>query len=414
MGRGAAQLPANRYLIPVKGLQPQLHFSERNQINEGVRTFYNVGTIWTDDRGFYHLGYVEPGNYCLKIAGMRGGTETHFGLYAMHYAPWEGFSPVYYGGAPDISSATLIPVVAGARVRVDFQLELQPTFKIRGRVQGFSASEPLSFELLRGTDRTEPSRAQLDVSTGEFEVWDVTPGSYRLRAAQGKMRGEVSVNVGGADLDDVLITPQLAKTVNFSSRSVGSRPDSLSLSGVCDVDLRQRWYAYPVYSPNWDDGQTRFEGMLPGDYDVLFRCTGAYVQSASFGGADLLTNPLVTIPSDGPAPSIEIQYTPGGGHLNVTLEKQIPPQGGVLLVPTFSESIGPELESADAFGPELGGRDVFQFSNLAPGDYVVYVLQSFENAEFRNPAFLQDLSGGTTVHVEDGKTAEVAVTGASK
>jgi len=30
-GRGAAQLPASGHLIPVKGLQPQLHFSERSR-----------------------------------------------------------------------------------------------------------------------------------------------------------------------------------------------------------------------------------------------------------------------------------------------------------------------------------------------------------------------------------------------
>jgi len=66
----------------------------------------------------------------------------------MRYAPWEGSSPVYFGGATDIASAIPIRVAAGAHVRADFHLEVRPVFKIRGRVQGFAASEPVSFELL--------------------------------------------------------------------------------------------------------------------------------------------------------------------------------------------------------------------------------------------------------------------------
>jgi hypothetical protein len=283
-----------------------------------VKSFWNVGTIWTDDRGLYHLGYVEPGKYCVKVVGMRGGTETQFGPYAMHYAPWEGFSPVYFGGATDIASAALIPVAAGARVRADFRLELKRTFRIRGRVQGFAASETVSFELLRGTDRAEPSRAFLDASTGKFEVLDVTPGSYTLRAIEGGVHGEVTVIVGASDLDGVSVVPQRAMTVNVGAHSVGGRAD---LGGACSIDLRQRWYAYgdPIHlgEQKWDEGQIRFEDMFPGEYDVLFHCNGAYIQSASFGSVDLLTNPIVTIPSAGPVPPIEIQYTAGGGSLKI-------------------------------------------------------------------------------------------------
>ena len=55
--------------------------------------------------------------------------------------------------------------------------------------------------------------------------------------------------------------------------------------------------------------------------------------------------------------------------------------------------------------------DMFQFSNLTPGDYTIYTFPKFEDVEFRNPAFLGTLSGGTRVHIEDGKIAELTITG---
>lgn len=56
---------------------------------------------------------------------------------------------------------------------------------------------------------------------------------------------------------------------------------------------------------------------------------------------------------------------------------------------------------------------MFQFSNLAPGDYTIYTFPKFEDVEFRNPAFLRALSGGTRVHIEDGEIAELTITGTS-
>ncbi len=97
-------------------------------IRDGERSASNVGTVWTDDLGQYDLAYMEPGNYAVRAASMRGGTETHFGIHAMRYAPWEGFSPVYFGGADNMESAAPISVAPGARVRVDFRLDVQRSF----------------------------------------------------------------------------------------------------------------------------------------------------------------------------------------------------------------------------------------------------------------------------------------------
>ena len=59
---------------------------------------------------------------------------------------------------------------------------------------------------------------------------------------------------------------------------------------------------------------------------------------------------------------------------------------------------------------ELG----FTFVNLAPGDYVAYAFSGIQSIEYRNPAFLNALRGGTSVRIEDGRTAAVTLRGLVK
>jgi hypothetical protein len=124
-----------------------------------------------------------------------------------------------------------------------------------------------------------------------------------------------------------------------------------------------------------------------------------------FGTNDLLSNPAIIIPPGGTPPPIEIAMKPGGGTIHGKLAvKSAAHQGAVLAVPTSSSSIGPfflPLGFADA------GQE-FDLENLAPGDYLVYAF-STQEVEYRNPAVLQALTGGTSVHVDDGKTSEVTL-----
>jgi hypothetical protein len=164
-----------------------------------------------------------------------------------------------------------------------------------------------------------------------------------------------------------------------------------------------------------EDGGFTYDGVLPGEYHVQLTCGVVYIQSASFGGVDLLRNPVVKISADAPPPSLEIYYTPGGGALQATFTDPVLPFGAVLLVPDFPAANSPELQKArskELFG-NLPDWNMYQFSNQAPGDYTIYTLPKFEDVEFRNPAFLQALSGGTQIHIEDGEITQLTITGTS-
>lgn len=340
------------------------------------------------------------------------------GLY-VYEAQKPGF--VLYRG-----SFTLPQASADAAVRVDLIPDPRlPVVRVRGKVQGYLAPEAVNLELLGGTHRTDPSRTLFDAYTGEFTILDVAPGEYRLRATQKKMRGEVKVSVGITDVSGVSVALLLPRTVLGAVRSVGGRADAIRYENPCNVNLSQDWPPRPgaVYVPRWQpdgqftleqqDGPFILEGVLPGEYQVHFLCFGAYVQSASFGGVDLLRNPVLTIPADAPPPSIEIDYTPGGGNLQATFTDPVLPFDAVLLVPDFPTANGPELHQVKRFFGTLPDQNMFQFANLTPGDYTIYTLPKFEDVEFRNPAFLRALSGGTRVHIEDGEIAELTITGTS-
>jgi hypothetical protein len=111
-----------------------------------------------------------------------------------------------------------------------------------------------------------------------------------------------------------------------------------------------RWQRDGQFTLEQQDGPLILEGVLPGEYQVHFLCFGAYIQSAFFGGVDLLRNPVVTIPADAPPPSIEINYTPGGGNLQATFKDPVLPFDAVLLVPDSPAANGPELQKVKARG----------------------------------------------------------------
>ena len=150
--------------------------------------------------------------------------------------------------------------------------------------------------------------------------------------------------------------------------------------------------------------------MFAGRYQVRIHCEGnRYVVSAVCGGSDLLANPILTVQPGVTPPPIEIGMKPGGGQFKGRLA--VPganPSMVVLLVPAFAISTGPEI---GALSPAAGpwGKWEFEFPSLAPGDYVAYAVPDADDVEYSDPAFLQSLTGGVAVHVEDGTEKQIEI-----
>jgi hypothetical protein len=161
-------------------------------------------------------------------------------------------------------------------------------------------------------------------------------------------------------------------------------------------------------------GDLNMEDVLPGEYLVTLQCFGGYASSATAGGIDLLTNPRLMVQPGVAPPRIEIMLMKGGGTLKGKLELDPPPaHPAILLVPAFSASTGPIMQRLVSM-PDSKDEMRFQISSLAPGDYTVYAFSQPDQVEFRNPMFLQSLSGGTHVKIDPSGEQDVTLTSVVK
>jgi hypothetical protein len=148
--------------------------------------------------------------------------------------------------------------------------------------------------------------------------------------------------------------------------------------------------------------------VLPGVYRSAIQCFGGYVSSAVFGTQDLLVNALLAIQPGVAPPSIEIMITRGGGTVSGTVSIESIKKGAtvqILLVPQFTASTGPFLA---AF--QLGESSYIHLPFLSPGPYNIYAFSNADDIEYRNPIFLQSLTGGVSVQVEDNSEKTVTIT----
>ena len=390
------------------------------QIMDGARSINSNHRAVCNDRGAFRIWGLEPGQYYLKATGRNGGTYLFLGQGTPRPSSWLSFVPVYAGGGRTFDSATPIAIVAGTQARADIRINLVPSATIRGLLENYTLHQRVTFSLRQdGEELADYSRVNLSSTTGRFEITAVPPGDYILTAVEGEMaRGEIPVHVPEGGISGLTMPLWPAVTLTGTVHDIGPAPsapqktmaennDDAEEGAVeldCRVSLRTPGGQVSPGLPSLPQPKTfSIPNVFPGPYRAEFWCTGGYVTSAMFGTNDLLSNPAIVIQPGGTPPPIDIAMKPGGGTIHAKLAGKSPThQFVVLAVPTSSSSTGP------AFSP-LGFADDDQevdLDSLAPGDYLLYAF-STQDVEYRNPAVLQALTGGTSVHVDDGKTSEV-------
>jgi Carboxypeptidase regulatory-like domain len=396
------------------------------RIQDGRKYTNSVRTMATDDRGMFRMWNLDQGKYFLKAAGKSGGTYKYVGEGTPYYSSWQSFAPVYFGGGKTMDAAQAIEIGAGVHASADFALTMEPAFKIRGAL-GSAPGGTVTFELVQGSGDATASRTSLNSSSGKFEVQDVTPGAYTLRVTEDdKLRGEARVVVGDGDVNGVSISLAPAVTVDVSQQILGA-PVTDQVPGLaarigpvrrtlCTVSLetqeanvaplRRAKFAQPLES---QPGVTAINDVLPGAYSVRVQCHAGYATSVMAGGTDLLENPNLVIQPGAAPPRIEVQVKPGGGALLSKLDVQpFPNTAELLLVPAaFARATGPLIIP-------IGEQPSMGWGSIAPGDYVAYAVADPEQLEYRNPAVVEKLTGGVSVHIEDGKETQVTISSISK
>lgn len=380
----------------------------------------------TDDRGVYRLSSLNPGDYVIKVTGRTGATS----LYAGDSTPLigldeEGFRPVYSGGAQKLVSALPIHVDSGSEAHSDLTVAFERAFRIRGSLTKQVPRQTVSFELLTPGEYASPARVTLNGDTGKFEISDVVPGSYILRATQGGTRGEVPVNITHGDVDGLFLPLAAPVDIKVITHFANLPPKQEGLSDLatqmgivanCMVSLRPTGNTSLrdrdlSSNRNVNGNETLIGGVFPGTYRVETQCFGAYPKTVLSGNNDLLVNPILTLAQEMEPAPIEITALHGGGDIHGTFPEKSVSDADQPWVIAAPRSGPPFATPAFRSDTENGHGDFnFVLPNLAPGDYAVWVVAKGQTTPFREPSFLQSLSPGSSVRVDDNSKNLITLT----
>jgi hypothetical protein len=175
----------------------------------GQRAFETVSSTRTDDRGEYRLFWISPGRYYLAV-GIEGLILTGF---VFDERP-TGQTTVYYPGTVDPLRATSIEIGAGREVAgIDMVLPQQQLYRVRGRVVDSTTGQPPRTSSVSLIPR-DPGVSTLGTSrnpnynpaTGAFDLRDVAPGQYWLRAqaTDSTATRTITANLVGRTVSDAL------------------------------------------------------------------------------------------------------------------------------------------------------------------------------------------------------------------
>ncbi len=208
----------------------QVGLFSTNYTLDGKRNLLQMASGQTDDRGVYRLFWVPPGRYYLTA---NPSPRPLTGLNPLQPSAASNKYPrTYYPGTTDIDAASEVDIRPGSEVEgIDIRLAPHATYRIRGRIvdpatgaapQGAAVSIIRRDQFLGGIF---PNPVPYNAADGTFEARDVLPGSYWVsasfpRSAPGPRVGvspspgaAVPVEVTAADIDDVVLSPQLPITI---------------------------------------------------------------------------------------------------------------------------------------------------------------------------------------------------------
>ena len=415
---------------PVAGLLVQALLS---RIDEGRRESKVYAWATTDDKGHYRLGNLWQGPFYVRVVGRSGMTRYMLGDVLPQSGEGESFAPVYYQNASDLASAVVIPASPGEELHADLTITMEPGFRIRGTIGGFAPNRPAEIELLRGKDDFATGRVLLNTATAQFEIHDVTAGSYLLRITQSggdqKMRAILPVNITG---DMTGLRPELLPGVDVvfqfhgdseeaatdgpeDDGQVGDLPGAASVGHLprramlATVQLRaeddpksEMYFARPD-----EQGTMQVDGVLPGRYSIVVAPFSGYTQSIICGTSDLTETAELDVPAGtAPAP-VEVTIRSDGGSVGGTVTSAGKPSLGATVILVSASRV------SSIVGPmNTNAQGKFTMLQVPPGNYVAWAWRAGAEVEYLNPAALQALGTApvnVTVTANGKQTIELAI-----
>jgi hypothetical protein len=405
---------------------------------DGRRQLTVAQLVQADERGVYRLFWLPPGEYVVaaRPLDLRRSSEmmhipppSRFGDYEQQMRPTvtainatrvtpngevieSQYVPIYYPGTRDESLAQPITVSAGQHLQgldIDVAESLVRTRRVRGQVIDGTTGLPVTRASLEIIPRDAPAILLVSGGStsadGRFDLGGAWPGPNYLVVNGGAAL--VPFEVADADVNGLTVTLWPPVSIPGLIRTAAGDADPGVVSGIT-ISLRRmpavngvrdpgpvvtpisasgaaavRYSAAPISDA---DGRFTLSGIRQGDYAIVASLRGdAYIESAQFGGRDVLRRPLRI---DGPAQGrLEIVIGTDGASVGGTIvDGRAGSVAGatVVLVPDQGRERTDLFKSAttDALGR-------FELRGVAPGDYELFAWDHMPPGAWMDPEVLR-------------------------
>lgn len=382
---------------PMRGILVELL---NTRIQQGRRAISVLLSNVTDDQGYYRFE-LSGGPFYVRAAGQGGSARAVLGSVPLT-STGQSFAPVYYAGAADLGSAQPITPTPGETFHADLTLHMETGYSIRGMLRGQAPNQPVQIRLLRNENEEDfaAGRTMFSTTSGEFEIRDILPGSYVLRAnqiaAQERRSGETHVEVTSSDETGAVVQLESGVDVTWQVHN-NAAPDEISPAATPagrDAAAKQRRPTGPyVRVMLWPvvksvgtgsmrsntpvaDGRFRIANVLPGEYEMRASTSDGYIASVFAGTADLTHQPRLAVETGAPL-LLDVTVNHDGGTISgvVTSGDHPAAQAFIALIPEVAT-----VEEIKVTGTSTGGQ--FKFAQVAPGSYRCYAWPNTAQVEY--------------------------------
>jgi hypothetical protein len=382
----------------------------------GDRSLATAQSAFTDDRGEYHLYWIDPGEYYIRASTLPAPAGTTAST------PPLSFAPTYFPGSRDPRDAALVRLELGFNLSAfDFKMQPSTPIELRGHVSIEATGEGVGTTItvvpagavasIQKFTGMSVSNVPPSLAAGDFVMQGMQPGTYMVSAqysvSQETLTVRKKITLGTSERSLILqlsagttvsgLVEQSGAVANLGSARVALFP--------VDPD-----FPFPQYAAIGENGQFAGQRVPPGDYSIqlLNLPDDIYVKSARSGDVDILSKPL-RIDWSPPLP-ITVDLAADGGRIEGTvLDRSNHPfsDAVVVLAPDSSRRNSPEQFRVTR--SEDDGR--FSLRGIPPGVYKLFTWQNVKPNQYMDPAFLQRFElTGLTVEVTAGNSGTATIT----
>ncbi len=408
---------------PAANIVVQLY---RGYYDRGRHGYQTAATGFTNDRGEYRLGGLEPGSYYVAAlyrspahpAGVEEQARTdQTGKRARELS----YAVTFFPEVQKMAEAVAVGVQGGEEVGgIDIFLTQVHTVRVRGRVVSALSGQTIQAPGLalrwNDPDNTASVSAVVDVSFDKdqnFEIKGLTPGPYWLIATgtdDGKtLMARTPLNVGEEDVDGLNIVIGPESIWKGKIRVEGDDPPALN--GLV-VSMQPRRATAPRVRADVSEKGDFAVAFWPNEIYDLFvdnAPDNLYVKSVRVATADRLALGLQAEQGDAPPP-LDVVLSSNGGQLlgqAVMSDSMVVASGAtVLLIP---DPLDGRMQAYKAsYADEYGN---FLLRGIAPGRYLLLAWMDQPPCDFYNPDDMPACrTHGVAVTLPEGGSQSMQVT----